>query len=88
MSRSVDFELDLGGLRELMNSGEMKSQLLQGAESVASSAGSGYEASVHVPGVVPIATAYPATSEAAQDNYDNNTLLKALGGSGISMTKG
>lgn len=85
---SFRFELDLGGLRELMNSSEMQSQLQQGAQSVASAAGEGYESAVYVPGVVPIATAYPATPEAMQDNYDNNTLLKALGGSGLPTQKG
>lgn len=85
---SVDFDLDLGGLRELMNSSEMQAELLSGAQSVASMAGTGYEASVHVPGVVPIATAYPASVEAAHDNYENNTLLKALGGSGLPTRKG
>lgn len=85
---SVKFELDLEGLRELMNSSEMQSQLQQGAQSVASIAGAGYESSVHVPGVVPIATAYPGTEEAAKDNYENNTLLKALGASGLPQSKG
>ena len=85
---SVDFDLGLGGLRELMNSSEMQAELLSGAQSVASMAGTGYEASVHVPGVVPIATAYPASAEAAHDNYENNTLLKALGGSGLPTRKG
>lgn len=85
---SVKFELDLEGLRELMRSSEMQAQLGQGAQTVAAAAGEGYESAVYVPGVVPIATAYPATAEAAADNFDNNTLLKALGGSGLSMQKG
>lgn len=85
---SVEFKLNINGLRELMKSSAMQSQLESAAQSVASAAGEGYESAVHVPGVVPIATAYPATPEAVQDNYDNNTLLKALSGSGVPMTKG
>lgn len=86
--RRVDFKLNLGGLRELMRSSAMQGQLMSAAKSVASSAGADYEASVHVPGVVPIATAYPASQEAAQENYENNTLLKALGSSGLPQQKG
>lgn len=86
--RSVDFELDMGGLRELMNSSEMQSKLRAAGDAVASVAGPGYEASVFTPGVVPIASVHPESDEAKQDNYENNTLLKALGASGLSTKKG
>ncbi len=86
--RRVDFELNMSGLRELMKSSSMQAQLLSAARTVASAAGPGYEASVHVPGVVPIATAYPASQEAVDDAYENLTLMKALGASGLPQRKG
>lgn len=81
MSKS-GFELNLAGLNELMKSPEMQEVLRKKGAEVAGRAGSDYDSSVHVASYVAIANVWPNSKEAAEDNYKNNTLLKALGGSG------
>ena len=85
--RSVDFELDLDGLRELMKSSAMKDQLSQAAASVASIAGPDYGSDVHDGSYVAIGTAFPDSLEAVQENEDENTLMMALGASGLPQSK-
>ena len=82
------FELNLPGLNELMMSGEMQAILEAAGENVASAAGGDYGVRVHVASFVAIANVYPDSKEAAKDNYEHNTLLKALGSAGLSETKG
>ena len=83
----VEFELDINGLRELMKGPEMQSALQEAGDAVASSAGGDYGVRVHVADYVAIANVYPDSQEAAKDNYENNTLLKALGSAGLKMGK-
>ena len=74
------FKLDINGLRQLMKSAEMQSCLdVLGAE-VANRAGEDYGHRVHIADYEAIANVYPDSKEAAKDNYENNTLLKAIGG--------
>lgn len=87
MAKRVEFELNISGLQELMKSPEMQSALQAAGESVASAAGGDYGVRVHTADYVAIANVYPDSKEAAKDNYENNTLLKALGSSGLSMRK-
>ena len=87
MAKNVEFELDIKGLRELMKGPEMQAALQEAGDAVASSAGGDYGVRVHVADYVAIANVYPDSKEAAKDNYENNTLLKALGSSGLSMRK-
>lgn len=82
---SVEFELNLPGLNELMKSSEMKSILLAAGQNVAGSAGTGFSAEVHVANFVAISNVYPSSREAAKKNAKDNVLLKAVGGSGIPM---
>lgn len=83
----VEFELDINGLRELMKGPEMQAALQEAGDAVASSAGGDYGVRVHVADYVAIANVYPDSQEAAKDNYENNTLLKALGSAGLKMGK-
>lgn len=87
MAKIVEFKLDIKGLRELMKGPEMQAALQEAGDAVASSAGGDYRSRVHVADYVAIANVYPDSKEAAKDNYENNTLLKALGSSGLSMRK-
>lgn len=84
----VDFKLNLPGLNELMKSPAMESCLEEAGNAVASMAGADYAVRVHKASFVSIANVYPNSKEAAADNYKNNSLVKALGASGLSMTKG
>lgn len=85
MSSSVEFELNINGLRELMKSSAMQSQLEAAGKSVAAAAGSEYGTRVHTASYVAICNVYPASKKAAEENYEDNTLLQGLGSAGLSM---
>ena len=74
----VKFKLNLKGLNELMKSEEMQNILEETGKRVAKNAGKDYGTRVHLASFVAIANVYPDSKEAAKDNYNNNTLLKAL----------
>ena len=85
---NVDFKLNLAGLNELMKSPEMQAALQEAGDAVSNVAGGDYGVRVHQASFVAIANVYPNTKRAAQDNYENNTLVKALGAVGLSMKGG
>ena len=81
----VNFKLDLKGLNELMKGTEMQGVLRSKGEEVASRAQSmcpGGEYKVRTVTGRYIATTFVAAEnrEAIKDGFENNTLLKALGG--------
>lgn len=81
------FELNLPGLNELMKSDEMVSILEEAGAQVANAAGSEYAHRVHQGSFVAICNVYPDSKEAAHENFEENTLLKALGSVGLPMSK-
>lgn len=87
MAKDVEFKLNLLGLNDLMKSKPMQDSLLEAGQTVANIAGEGYAAEVHVANFIAISNVYPDSKEAAKENYEDNTLLKALGSSGLSMVK-
>lgn len=88
MSKAFDFKLNLAGLDEIMKSPAMQSHLDAAGSVVSSIAGGDYGVRVHVADYTAIANVWPNTQRAAKDNYENNMLVKALGASGLSMSKG
>jgi len=84
---NVKFELNLPGLNELMKSPEMQNALLEAGQAVARSAGDDYAAEVHTASWIAISNVYPDSKRAAHENYKDNTLLKALGSTGLPMRK-
>lgn len=78
MSKKFKFELDKGGVRELLKSSEMRSILAEAAAQKASQAGSGYSSEVHEGKKRLYANIFPASKEAAHDNFENNTLEKVI----------
>ena len=84
---NVEFELDLDGLNELMKSPEMEAALESAGAAVANAAGSEYSHRVHQATFVSICNVYPESKKAARKNAKENTLLKALGQVGLSMSK-
>lgn len=93
MAKKVKFELDMKGLRELFTSPEVNAWLQEVGNDVAERAsamsenGGEYGARAHNADNTAIVNVYPDSKEAAHDNYENNTLLKALGSSGLPNTK-
>lgn len=81
------FELNLPGLNELMKSDAMVSALEEAGSAVANAAGSDYGHRVHQASFVAICNVYPDSKQAAHENYQENTLVKALGSVGLPMTK-
>ena len=87
-------ELDLQGLNELMTSKGFVGLISDAAEAVARQAsslsGEKYGSSVKVQGkkYVAIGNVFPDSAGAAQDNYENNTLEKAVGAVGLNRSKG
>ena len=76
----VKFVLNRSGVRELLQSDEMMAVCRDYAQKVADRAGDGYELDEYVGKNRVNVSIGAVTEEAKQDNYDNNTLLKAIGG--------
>lgn len=78
---SSDFRLELNseGVQALLKSPEMQGYLDEIASAKAAAAGEGYDSEVHVFSKRAVAHVFPANFKAAQDNFDNNTLLKVVG---------
>ena len=81
----VDFKLNLPGLNEVMKSPGMQAHLAMAGAAVASAAGGDYDHKTYVIRYVAVENIFPASKDAARENYQNNTLMKALGSVGLSM---
>lgn len=76
-SPNLKIELNYAAVGELLRSESVASYLMSVAGGVASAAGEEYDTMQGYDRVSVIVK--PATRRAEQDNYDNNTLLKAVG---------
>lgn len=74
------FELNRAGVRQLMQSQEMMNICRDYANEVRARAGDGYEVTTYTGRNRVNASVHAETYEARKDNYEHNTLLKALGG--------
>lgn len=88
MAKSVEIELNLPGLNELMKSAEIQSALRTAGNAVAQSAGGDYGVDVDTLNWIAIANVYPNSQKAAHENFKSNSLLKAVGSVGLSTSKG
>lgn len=77
---SIKFKLDQQGVRDLLQGEEMQQILREYGNAKAQQAGDGYASEVHVYSKRAVAQVFPNTAESANDNYENNTLLKVIGG--------
>lgn len=76
MSDKLKFKLNYAGVGQLLKSKEMQDVLKSYADEIGARAGDGYD--VYVGRTR--ANVSVMTEEAAQDNLENNTLLKAVRG--------
>lgn len=77
---NVTIKLNSDGVRELLRSAEMLAECERLANEMGAQLGEGYEVSTYV-GTNRVNASVTASSKAAkQDNLDNNSLLKAVGG--------
>lgn len=88
----VKFQLNLPGLNELMKSAEMQGVLSEATQAVASRAegmattpGAKYTADVVVGKFVAIGRVHAGNTPALKENYDRNTMVKALDSTGLGM---
>ncbi len=84
----VGIKLNLPGINSIMKGDGIQSVIRAAGDAVAASAGSDYAAEIKVGNWLAFCNVYPDSKEAANDNFKNNTLLKALSSSGLKMTKG
>ena len=84
----VEIKLNLPGINKIMKSEGIQSKLSQAAKAVANIAGPEYAAEdPRVIRWIGIVNVHPASKNAAHDNFENNTLLKALQAAGLPLTK-
>lgn len=76
----VRFKLNRSGVRELLQSQEAMAVVTDYANAVCGRAGAGYEVTSMTGRTRVNASVKAESVEARKDNYENNTLLKALGG--------
>ena len=88
VKNKIEVKIDIHGLNELMKGPEIQAHLKTAGDAVARSAGTDYDSSVHVADFVAIANVYPNSKEAAKENYESNTLLKAISSVGLNTRKG
>lgn len=74
----VKIKLNRGGVGQLLKSGEMRDCVKGIADQMAQRCGTGYDSDSYVAGTRVIASVFTDTAEAAKDNSENNTLLKAV----------
>lgn len=87
MAKNAKFKLNMAGLNELMKSQEMQEALDRAGQAVADNAGEGYTKRTHVADFTAICNVYPDSAKAAKDNYEHNTLLKAISNVGLPTKK-
>lgn len=76
----VKVSLSYSGLGEILRSQEMAACVKSEADRIASNGGAGYASDQKSMGTRQIASVFTETAEAAKDNMQNNTLLKAVRG--------
>ena len=74
------FVLNYAGGGQLLKSDEMMAVCREFADGIANRAGEGYEISEYVGRNRVNVSVRTASETALQDNYENNTLLKSMGG--------
>ena len=75
----LELKLNDEGIQALLKGPEMQGILGDIGRQRANAAGAGYASDVHVFQKRAAVHIFPASKEAAQDNYENNTLLKVVG---------
>lgn len=80
MADKFKFKLNAAGVKELLKSQEMEEIVGSYASDVAGRAGAGYETDTKTMGTRVIASVFTTDPECVRDNYENNTLWKAVRG--------
>lgn len=84
---NVKVKLNLKGINEVMKSPEILSAVEAAGKAVANAAGSEYATRSGLINYIAYCNVYPDSNKAAKDNFDNNTVIKAVSAVGLKMTK-
>lgn len=79
MAKGFEFKLNRAGVRELLQSSEMRGIIEDKAKAVQATAGEGFEMEVNTMPTRVVAHIHADTPKAYYTNMKHNTLLKALG---------
>ena len=74
----MQFKLNSSGVSSLLKSAEMQNVLEKNASAIKNRCGDGYEQDIYVGKNRANAMVRAETTKAKKDNYNNNTLLKAV----------
>ncbi len=83
----VDVKLNLQGINEVMKSPQIQSACEEAGRAVAGAAGSDYGTSSGTIRYIAYCNVFPDSPKAARENYNENTILKAVSAVGLRMTK-
>lgn len=83
----VEVKLNLQGINEVMKSPEILSAVEAAGEAVAGYAGADYATRSGVINYIAYCNVYPDSKEAAKENFEDNTILKAVSAVGLKLTK-
>lgn len=86
MSKVV-VKLNLQGINEVMKSPEIQAACRAAAEGVGSASGIETAVSSGTIRYIAYANVYPASKDAAKENFEDNVLLKAISSAGLKLTK-
>lgn len=87
MAKGMKFELNRAGVAELLKGSAMQGVLSSYGDSMAGGLGSGHSKNVAVLSTRAVCSVHADTYETRKKNLEQNTLLKALGSSGLSMSR-
>lgn len=83
----VKVELNLKGINEVMKSPQIQAVCEQAARDVGNASGIETEIESGTINFIAYANVKPATAKARKENFDNNSLVKAISSAGYRMTK-
>lgn len=75
----VKIVLNSAGMREVLKSESVRAAIKAEADRIAGACGDGYESASTIGRTRALASVRAETAKAKKDNYDNNTILKAVG---------
>lgn len=84
---NVVVKLNLPGINEVMKSPEILSAVEAAGQAVAGYAGTDYAIKSGTINWIAYCNVYPDSKEAAQENFEDNTILKAASAVGLKLTK-
>ena len=80
-------KLNLPGINEVMRDPEIQAACEQAAREIGSASGIETETESGTIKYIAYANVWPATEEAAKENFENNSLIKAITSAGYRLTK-